>query len=213
MKGFNGRKRPCDLFMLFVVFALFSVSLYTSVFVVYFGSDKHTVAVGEGRRQRRWQELTHLQGLISDLHNELAEAVAERDDLEIQLKQILETEDGKHIARWTNIIRPVQNRLPSRLRNKPLLSCPHIDAIQAVSKVAAGSSKIVQRGLYGAKEVLIKRINLDGESVRNCIGKMTVGQCVMFGRYRLLREICLLTDLQNANVVEVNYRVYLSDLW
>ena len=204
MAGFDVKKRPREFFLVFIGFILFSVSLYTTVFIIFSGSDKRTVPASAPRLQRRWHDLTHLQGLVTDLHNELSEAVAERDDLEIQLKQILETDDGKHIARWTNIIRPLKSRLPPRLRNKPLLSCAHIDAIQAVSRTAIGSSKIVQRALYGAKEVLVKSLNPDGKSVRNCMGKMTVGQCLTFASYRLLREMSLLADLQNDNVVEVN---------
>jgi hypothetical protein len=141
----------------------------------------------------------------------LSEAVAERDDLEMQLRQILETEDGKHIARWTNIIQPMKSRLPPRLRNnKALLSCAHIDAIQAISKSAIGSSKTVHRALYGAKEVLVKSVNPDGKSMRNCMKTMTTSHCLAFVGYRLLREMFLLSDLQNENVVEVKTTLYVT---
>jgi hypothetical protein len=98
----------------------------------------------------------------------------------------------------------MKSRLPPRLRNnKALLSCAHIDAIQAISKSAIGSSKTVHRALYGAKEVLVKSVNPDGKSMRNCMKTMTTSHCLAFVGYRLLREMFLLSDLQNENVVEV----------
>eukprot|EP00118_Oscarella_pearsei_P009369 m.53943 g.53943 ORF g.53943 m.53943 type:complete len:885 (+) comp34291_c0_seq2:525-3179(+) len=207
--------RKPNRFVYISCFLLFGLAIYTSIFLTYSAKDPTVdVRLRGVVARRRWQDVAHLQGLLTDMHRELDDAVAERDDLELQLKQILETEDGKHMARWTTVVRPIKSKLPARLRSTPLLGCGHIDAIQIMGKVEselANGDMLIHRGLYGAQEVIVKSVEPNSDFIRKCCRQMKRDVCVQLANYKLVREIVLLQDLQSDYVLKILGRCVRGD--
>lgn len=97
---------------------------------------------------------------------------------------------------------------PPLFTSTGFLGCSDIKTIKVVRNIGRGYTKTVQKGLYKEVEVAIKSVRLDNEDIKRCVSNPTVnrsvGECFIFAKYKLAKEIIMLQQLRHANIVKVS---------
>ena len=88
-----------------------------------------------------------------------------------------------------------------------VLGCREISQIEIEEELGRGYTKLTQRGVYNGRDVAVKSVGLDSSDLHNCVkekrAKLT-SDCLLFSRYKVMKELLLYQQLNHPNVVEVS---------
>lgn len=92
----------------------------------------------------------------------------------------------------------------SRRRERVIVDCAEIQNITEKHYIASGWTKAVYRGFIGSKEVAMKTVDIGGQDVSNCVKwGQTLAECYYRAAQKIIKEIVLLQELENENLVKV----------
>ena len=88
------------------------------------------------------------------------------------------------------------------------LSCKEISQIEIKEELGRGFTKLTERGVYNGRDVAVKSVALDSTDLHNCVKEKrakVVADCLLFSRYKIMKELLLYQQLNHPNVVKVGY--------
>ena len=88
-----------------------------------------------------------------------------------------------------------------------LLNCREISKIRIIEELGRGYTKLTQRGIYNGREVAVKSVGLDSTDLHNCLKEKRAklaADCLLFSRYKVMKELLLYQQLSHPNVVKVS---------
>jgi hypothetical protein len=96
------------------------------------------------------------------------------------------------------------------------LSCREISQIEIKEELGRGYTKLTQRGVYNGRDVAVKSVGLDSTDLRNCVSEKRAklaADCLLFSRYKVMKELLLYQQLNHPNVVKVSCSIYRRGLY
>lgn len=87
------------------------------------------------------------------------------------------------------------------------LGCREISQIEIKEELGRGYTKLTQRGVYNGREVAVKSVGLDSTDLHNCVKEQRAklaSDCLLFSRYKIMKELLLYQQLSHPNIVEVS---------
>ena len=82
-------------------------------------------------------------------------------------------------------------------------------------EIGRGYTKVTQHGIYKGSEVAVKSAGLDSTDVQRCVrdGRAKMAEdCLLFSRYKIMKELLLYQQLHHPNIVKVSNIVYIYDI-
>ena len=105
-----------------------------------------------------------------------------------------------------NEISRVQETLGSHRDNG--LGCKQISQIIVKDELGRGYTKLTQRGVYNGFDVAVKSVALDSTDINNCVREKRAklrSDCLLFSRYKVVKELLLYQQLNHPNIIKVSY--------
>ena len=100
-----------------------------------------------------------------------------------------------------------QSEMTLVLKEHRLLGCKDMKDIQVVGYVGHGYTKLVEKGIYKGVEVAVKSVPTNSEDIKRCVSNPAVNrsieECFTLSKYKVLKEIVMLQELQHRNIVKV----------
>ncbi|XP_077996169.1 extracellular tyrosine-protein kinase PKDCC-like [Glandiceps talaboti] len=163
--------------------------------------------------QEQQHRISHLQGLVEKLNNEITDTLAERDLLRQKLQfvvgnlsqqiHVISKENGDT---WMN---KYLADLPNEnvvTENDHIWGCKQLDTIQVLSNLGQGYSKLVQEGVYGRTHVAVKSVSTAVHDVQSCLNSGSYKKtedCYLLANYKLLKEALMLRELKHNNIIKL----------
>lgn len=94
----------------------------------------------------------------------------------------------------------------SSIADDTVLNCRDVARIHIVKEMGRGYTKITQLGVYEGVEVAVKSAGLDSNDVQRCVKEKRSKlpkDCLMFSRYKIMKELLLYQQLRHPNVAKV----------
>ena len=101
-------------------------------------------------------------------------------------------------------------RETAAIRDTTVLSCKEISQIEIKEELGRGYTKLTERGVYNGCDVAVKSVGLDSTDLHNCVKEKrakVVADCLLFSRYKIMKELLLYQQLHHPNIVKVGYSV------
>lgn len=95
------------------------------------------------------------------------------------------------------------------------LNCEDVARIRIGREIGRGYTKVTQHGIYKGSEVAVKSAGLDSTDVQRCVrdGRAKMAEdCLLFSRYKIMKELLLYQQLHHPNIVKVSNIVYIYDI-
>lgn len=88
-----------------------------------------------------------------------------------------------------------------------VLNCKEISKTRITEELGRGYTKLTQRGVYNGRQVAVKSVGLDSTDLHNCLKEKRAklaADCLLFSRYKVMKELLLYQQLSHPNVVKVS---------
>lgn len=95
----------------------------------------------------------------------------------------------------------------SAMSRDETLNCKSIARIHILKEIGRGYTKVTQLGVYNGLEVAVKSSGLDSTDVQKCIEEKrskNPEDCLVFSRYKIMKELLLYQQLHHPNIVKVS---------
>ena len=149
---------------------------------------------------------------------------AENLELKRTIKELVRLSPAEHLRSWQErslkfitgeAARKEKALFPTSMQNnehtgafpETLLNCKEISKIQIKEELGRGYTKLTQRGVYNGREVAVKSVGVDSTDLHNCLKEKRAklaADCLLFSRYKVMKELLLYQQLNHPNVVKVS---------
>ncbi|XP_013062692.2 extracellular tyrosine-protein kinase PKDCC-like [Biomphalaria glabrata] len=129
-------------------------------------------------------------------HGQSRKLMGERDTIDIKFVDTIFEEEFHFSDDWL--------RSAVHQADGQLLTCDDLEKIRNVTYLSRGWTKVVHKGVYKDRHVAIKTVDVNGHDVTSCLTDgHGVAECYAKAAKKIVKEILLLSSLQNENVVKV----------